>query len=142
MSNKPFFFRWLSGLLVVLLTAGLLLTTCKKPGIVLPPSIEEFVNPPGAAYYITNDPNSVYQIPVGFSTVSSKERTIIYTVVSSTGSEGSQYNFGGSKGTVTVPADSTIGFIDVNGLFAGYSATPGRVDTLVLALSGGDAPPA
>lgn len=121
--------------------AGILLFSvysCKKQETLTPPSASEFVTPTGSltgAYYVQDDPNSVFKIPVGFTTVSDKDRTIQFTYTSSTGAAaGSQYN---APASITIPAGKVLDTLRLNGLFAGYPT--GRVDTVTVQITGGDA---
>jgi hypothetical protein len=116
-------------------------TSCKKQEVTMPPVVAQFVTTSNtASYFIPNDPNSVFKIPVGFTTVSNVDRTINYTVTSPTGAAaGTQYNIP-SSGSIRIPAGQTIDSIQVRGLFAGYPGT--RRDTLVFKITGGDGQPA
>ncbi len=120
----------------VLVTVG-----CKKQETTIPPSLAEFTTSTNtASYFIPNDPNSTYKIPVGFTTASANARTVTYTVTSPTGAAaGSQYTIV-SSGSVTIPAGKTVDSISVKGLFAGYPT--GRRDTLIFKITGGDGQPA
>jgi len=112
---------------------------CKKSELTVPPSLSHFAGQSTAGYFIQNDPNSVYNVTVGVTTVSNVDRTINFTVTSPTGAAaGTQYNL--ATTSVTIPAGQTTANIPVKGLFAGYAGT--RVDTLIFTLSGGGVEPA
>ena len=117
------------------------LVACKKEKTVIPPTIAEFTATAATAnYFIQNTSNSVYKIPVGFTTPSNSDRKVTYTVTSPSGATaGTQYNIV-SSGTITIPAGKTVDSINVNGLFAGFPGT--RKDTLVFKITGGDGTPA
>jgi hypothetical protein len=89
-------------------------------------------------YFINSDPNTVFKIPIGFTTVSNAARTINFTVTSPTGAvEGQQYTVGANS--ITIPAGTAVDSIALKGIFAGYAG--GRKDTLVFTITGGDATP-
>jgi hypothetical protein len=119
----------------------LAVVSCKKEETTIPPAAAAFTASSNTAnYFIQNDPNSVFKIPVGFTTASNAERKITYTVSSPTGAAaGTQYTIP-SSGTVSIPAGKTVDSINVKGLFAGYPT--GRKDTLLFTITGGDGVPA
>lgn len=126
--------------LIAFFTAAMLaLAGCDKDDdVVVPPQLATFTGLNSAVYFVLDDPNSVYQVPVGVSTVSDKDRTINFTVSSPTGAqEGQQYTLGSTS--VTIPAGEAVGYIDVRGIFAGFPQ--GRVDTLRFTLSSGEVAP-
>ncbi|MES2883058.1 MAG: hypothetical protein V4676_12985 [Bacteroidota bacterium] len=127
-------------ILIVAFVLSLVFLGCKKQETTTPPSLAEFTTSTNtASYFIPNDPNSVYKIPVGFTTASNNARTVNYTVSSPTGATaGTQYTIL-SSGSVTIPAGKTVDSISVKGLFAGYPT--GRRDTLIFKITGGDALP-
>lgn len=114
--------------------------SCKKEKIItIPPVLSEFATPPSAIgkYYIKDDPNSVFKIPVGITTPSNVARTVTFSVSSPTGAtEGKQYNLGVTS--ISIPAGTVIDSISLRGIFAGYPA--GRKDTLIFMITGGDIP--
>lgn len=114
-------------------------SSCKKEGKIIPnQSLVHFQNQTTGNYYILNDPNSVYNVPIGSLTVSDKPRTVTYTVSSPTGAvAGTQYTIANS-GSVTIPAGQATTSIPVKGIFANYPT--GRRDTLVFTITGGDEP--
>lgn len=124
---------------VVLMLAGIGIVSCEKDNKIVTPVLASFSSTNAVGnYYITNDPNSVFKIPVGFTTVSSTPRTINFSVTSPTGAvEGQQYNLGMSS--ITIPAGTAVDSIALKGLFNGYAG--GRKDTLVFTITGGDATP-
>jgi hypothetical protein len=127
--------------LLLILIGAMAVVSCEKQETEIPPTVAQFTASTNTgSYFIQNSPNSVFKIPVGFTTVSSAPRTINYTVTSPTGARaGVQYNIP-SAGSITIPAGQTVDSIVVNGLFAGYPA--GRKDTLLFKITGGDGAPA
>jgi hypothetical protein len=135
-------------LLLVLITVGFACT--KKDNTITTTALAEFaydgsgIIPTPAAgapaigsYFIANDPNSVYKIPIGITTVSNVDRTINYTVTSSTGAAaGVQYTI--ASNSIVIPAGKVVDSIAVKGIFAGYPT--GRKDTLTFTITGGDVP--
>lgn len=123
-----------------ILTGGVLLVlfsfiSCKKQGVTISPLQAHFAEESGG-YYVENSTSTVFKVPVGLTTPTTQDRTFNFTVSSPTGAAaGAQYNI--ASNSVTIPAGSAIGYIDVNGIFAGYATD--RKDTLVLTLTGGDA---
>ncbi|MDB5210911.1 MAG: hypothetical protein JWQ30_1738 [Sediminibacterium sp.] len=123
-----------------LLLLSVVLTNCNKldpyPTIV-PPTQANFTNATGGTYYVKNDPNSTFKIPVGITSVSSASRNVTIGVTTSTGAAaGTQYTLPST--TVTIPAGKVVDSLSVKGLFGGYSGT--RVDTLTFSITGGDVP--
>ena len=109
-------------------------TGCKKEdALTIPPEQIHFVGT-AAEYYITNNPNTVFKVPVGLTTPSTSPVTVNYTVSSSTGATpGQQYTLTGSS--ITIPAGKSIDSIPIKGIFSGYPT--GRKDTLTLTITGG-----
>ena len=118
---------------------ALAFASCEKDNKIVTPVLAEFASATTVGnYYINNCPNTVFKIPVGFTTVSNAARTINFSVTSPTGAvEGQQYTLGTTS--VTVPAGTAVDFISLKGIFDGY--TGGRKDTLVFTITGGDATP-
>lgn len=110
------------------------LDACKKNnGIVTAPQAALFTNASvEGTYFIPNDPNTVYKIPVGLTAASGSDVTVDFTVTSPSGAvEGTQYTI--AKKSVTIKAGSTIDSLPVKGLFSGYGS--GRRDTLVIKIT-------
>jgi len=117
----------------------LLIIACKKNTVIItnPPLQSSFAGNPGGAYYIKNDPNSIFKIPVGLTTISDKDTKITVAVSSPTGATaGTQYSL--PSNTVTIPAGKVEDSISIKGLFSGYPGS--RRDTLNFTISGGDVP--
>ncbi|MEO7982677.1 MAG: hypothetical protein ABI688_01220 [Bacteroidota bacterium] len=131
----------ISILIVCVVVAGLIILApgCNKNDpytLITPPEQAHFVNKTVATYYVKNDPNSVYKIPIGLTTTSSSARTVVISVSSSTGAiAGTQYTIPST--TVTIPANSVVDSLAVKGLFAGYPGN--RIDTLTFTITGGSA---
>lgn len=111
--------------------------SCKKDNVInFAPASAEFASPvPLGQYFIKNDPNSVFKIPVGITNVSNVPRTVTFTVTSPTGAtQGQQYTL--ASNSVVIPAGTAVDSISLKGIFAGYPS--GRKDTLVFTITGGD----
>jgi len=122
------------GSLIIILVLG----SCVKQKFTTPELAEFASSSTGnsATYYVADDPNSVFKVPVGITTSAGKDRTIQFTVSSPSGAtEGQQYTIG--TNSVTIPAGQVVDSIPVKGIFAGLGS--GRVDTLIITISGGDA---
>ncbi len=117
------------------------MASCKKTGdndnLTIPPAQANFANLSGGTYYVKNDPNSVYKIPVGTTNVGTTNRNVAISVTSPTGAvSGTQYTLPASS--ATVPAGKALDSFSVKGLFAGYPGN--RIDTLLFTITGGDVP--
>lgn len=127
-----------------LLAAGLLsvavgFNSCKKvDGIVIPnKEVALFSDSKNTgAYFITDDANTVFYIPVGTTVVSNKDRNIQFSITSTSAVEGQQYTV--ANKTVTIPAGQAGDTIPLKGIFGGYPT--GRKDTLTFKITGGDVP--
>ena len=110
--------------------------SCKKDNTINTPVLSEFATPTAIGkYFVKDDPNSVFKIPVGITTVSNKPRTVTFSVSSPTGAvEGQQYNLGTTS--IIIPAGTAQDSISLKGIFEGYAS--GRVDTLIFTITGGD----
>jgi hypothetical protein len=77
--------------------------SCKKNNTVNTPVLSEFATPtPIGKYFIKDDPNSVFKIPVGITTVSNKPRTVTFSVSSQTGTiESQQYSISSTSIPIT-----------------------------------------
>jgi hypothetical protein len=141
MRNKFSLIRRLSSILLFAGFAGIAFTACKKQEITIPPAQTEFVKGTGV-YNIQDTPTTIYHVPFEVTSLSNVDRKVTYKITSSTGAvAGTQYNLPGN-GTATIPADSVGGVIDIKGIYAAYAADPGRIDTLTITFTGGDAQPA
>ncbi|MBL7751655.1 MAG: hypothetical protein JNN29_09720 [Chitinophagaceae bacterium] len=129
-------------LLIYMLVAGSIvsLASCKKNNMVvdkdpLTPSFAKFnVSATTGTYYIksTNDP---YKIPIGFTSVSDKDRVVNIAITTTTGAAaGVQYN---APATFTMPAGKAVDTLLINGLFSGYPSS-NRVDVITITLNDGD----
>lgn len=129
-------YKFSAMLLVAVAVAG-----CKKDNeIAAPAPMAEFAdaaNGNEGKYFILDDPNSVFEIPVGISNVSNVDRTIEFSVSSPTGAEaGTHYTIPGNN--IVVPAGTALAKIPVKGIFANYPT--GRKDILEFTITGGDVP--
>jgi hypothetical protein len=87
-------------------------------------------------YFITNDPNSVFKIPIGISTASNADRVLTFSVSSSSGAvSGQEYTLPDST-SITIPAGTVVDSIPVKGIYSAYAS--GRLDTLIFTITGGD----
>lgn len=112
---------------------GLIVATCKKPGIAIPPSQSTFLNQTSGTYFITA-PGVADTIPIGVTAVTNADRTLSFSVTSPSGAAaGTQYTISPAN-TVTIPANQAIGYIIVQGNYNAYVGTP-RKDTLVFAFT-------
>lgn len=120
------------------ISSSLIITSCKKQGITTPNQEKVGFAKSSDSYLITNDPNSIYKIPVGITAIPNADRKITFTVSSPSGAvSGQQYTLGST--TVTIPAGKTVDSIAVKGLFSGYAGS--RKDTLIFKITGGDVKP-
>jgi len=131
-------YKFLSSVLAIVVIAGVafVLNACKKnDGIVTAPEAALFTNAgQTGTYFVPNDPNTTYSIPVGITAAPGKDVTLNFTVTSPSGAaEGQQYTL--ASKSVTIKAGSTIDTIRLKGLFAGFSS--GRKDTLVFKITSG-----
>jgi len=129
------------GLIAGILSTAVLINGCKKTGdqdnLTVAPTQSDFANITGSTYYVKNDPNSVFKIPIGLTSLRTTATNVTVTVTSPTGAvSGTQYTIPSS--TVTVAAGKALDSLAVKGIFAGYPGS--RVDTLTVTLSGGDVP--
>ncbi|MGC8749902.1 hypothetical protein [Hydrotalea sp.] len=105
---------------------------------ITPPAQATFSNKTDGSYFVMNDPNSVFKIPVGTTNVTNTTRTITVSVTSPTNAAaGVQYNLPSTS--VQIGPGKALDSLPVYGLFSGFSGN--RVDTLVFKISGGDIPP-
>lgn len=127
------------------LTVGLLsllsvvVISCKKDKVVTPDQTVSLFGAGGttSTYLVPEDPNSVFKIGLGITKPANAERRITISITSPTGAvEGSQYTI--SSKTITIPAGKVVDSVSLKGIFAGYPT--GRIDTLVLKITGGDIP--
>ncbi len=125
--------------MIVGATAMVMFAGCDKndniSGVIVPPSVAHFANNTTGAYYVQNDPASVFKVPVGISTVSTSDRKVTFSVTSPTGAGAAQYSIPGGN-TVVIPAGKALDSIAVKGIFAGFPGT--RRDTLTFKITGGD----
>ena len=119
--------------------AGMFLACNKKKDypVDIAPAQAHFNNNSIGSYYIKNDPNSTFKIPVGVTNLSNSSRNITVTVTTTTGATSAQYSVPST--TVTIPAGKAVDSITVKGLFSGYAVA--RIDTLVFTITGGDVTP-
>lgn len=109
------------------------INACKKnDGIKIAPQASLFASAGATgSYFIPNDPNTVYKIPVGLTAPANSDLTIDFSVTSSSATEGQQYTI--AKKSVTIKAGSTVDSIPVKGLFSGFTSS--RRDTLVFKIT-------
>ena len=133
MKNKFCSLYLLSGLLILSL---FFLASCKKEAIVTPNQQLALFATNSGSYFITDDVNTEFKIPVGLTKIPDKDIKIEYTVTSSSAVQGQQYSLAGNS--ITIPAGKTVDSIALKGIFAAYPS--GRTDTLVFKITGGDIP--
>ena len=117
--------------LIAMLFAGL--SGCdKSEPLTVPPSRASFLGVNSGTYYILDDPNSSYAIHVGFTTLSTQDRTISLSLTtSSNAQQGTDYTI--PVTTVTVPAGQLTDSLIIKGIFAGFE--DGHIDTLTFAIT-------
>ena len=81
-----------------------------------------------AMFFIQDEPNQVYNIRIGTTVASDKNRTVNLSLTSSTAQKGVQYDYDATS--VTIPAGQYVADLPIKGLYSGYAA--GNVDTLVV----------
>lgn len=123
--------------LLALVTIGI--AGCKKEDtLVLPPVESHFANQTEGSYFVRDDPNSVFKIPIGLTAASNVDRKIDISITSPTDAvEGTQYIV--EDKIITIPAGKVLDSFAIKGLFDGYPT--GRKDTLVITITGGDVTP-
>ncbi len=123
--------------IAVLVSAMFFLSGCQKDKIITPNTTASLFGSDAGSYFITNDPNSVFKIPLGITRVPDKSISIQFSVSSPSGAvEGLQYTL--ANNTITIPAGQTVDSIALNGIFSAYPT--GRRDTLIFTITGGDVP--
>lgn len=131
-------------LIYLVIATGVLfsLSSCSKNNLVvdkdiLPPSFAKFNTSALIGTYYVSSTGATYKLPIGMTTVSSKDRIVNFTYTSSTGAaSGVQYT---APASVTIPAGKTIDTLRISGLYSGYPLST-RIDSLKVAISGGDVP--
>lgn len=110
-------------------------TACKKTDtIVTVPSQAHFTNETGGSYFVTG-PTVIKKIAIGLTDVSTKDRTISFTVTSPTGAvAGTHYNIIGGN-SKTIPAGKVLDSITIQGVYSQYLAA--RKDTLIFTITDG-----
>ncbi len=117
--------------------------SCKKNNVVLdqspliPLEAARFLMVPTVSnnYYnydilATPAPGSVFNLPIGVTTVSNVDRKVMFTITSRTAVSGVQYT---APTEVTIKAGKAIDTLRIQGLFAGYPS--GRKDTLKIKIT-------
>jgi len=104
------------------------------------PALSEFASSPTknkGAYFISSDPQTAFKVPIGITTTANKDRVINFTVTSPSGAvAGTQYTI--ASNSITIPAGKVEDSIEVKGIYSAYA--PGKIDTLIFTISGGDVP--
>lgn len=110
------------------------LTSCDKSEpyeTKIPPPLAHFGGPEVQTYAVVSASTAPYRILIGTTDVSDVDRTITFTVTSSTGATaGTHYTLDNTTGSVTIPAGEAAAYVNVQGIFAPYDDT-GRKDTLI-----------
>lgn len=126
-------------LLSLALLTSVLMFSCTKDKINTPNQLVSlFSGPTGSAsYFVTDDSEGEFKIPVGLTQIPGKDIKIEFTVSSPSGAvQGQQYTL--AANSITIPAGKTVDTIHLKGLFDGYANS--RKDTLVFKITGGDIP--
>ena len=121
------------------------ITSCKKNNVVLdqapliPLEAARFLMVPTVSnnYYNfdilkTPSPGTVYNLPVGVTTVSNVDRKVSFTITSRTAAAGVQYT---APAELIIKAGKALDTLKIQGLFAGYPS--GRKDTLKIKITSG-----
>ncbi|MEO6228864.1 MAG: hypothetical protein ABJB11_16670 [Ferruginibacter sp.] len=127
----------------IVLSGVMLLASCKKNNLVLDrdplthPEAARFLLYPTAAnsFYAYNilelpSPGSVFNLPVGVTTVSNVDRKVKFTFSSLRAVAGVQYT---APTEITIKAGKALDTLKIQGLFAGYTST--RIDTLKIKIT-------
>lgn len=84
------------------------------------------------SYYVQNDPNSSFTVPIGTTNVSNSDRQVTVNVTSTSGAvAGTHYTLPAT--TVTIPGGEAVADFTIKGIFAPYAG--GDRDTLRLTLA-------
>lgn len=84
------------------------------------PALSSFSNEVTHGFYVTNSNSSIDTIVVGVTTISGAARTIDFSVdEASTAVSGTHFTI--ESATVTIPANSAVGYILVKGIYSGFS---------------------
>jgi len=131
--KKSFLYTLFASLLLVGLSA------CEKEvneDIVTPPDAVKFAtNNLTGTYSITNSANTQYIIPIGFTTVSSTDRTVQLEYTTKAGTvRGTHFN---APESITVPAGQASANLVVVGNYGAFPA--GVAEVLTVKVKGGDA---
>jgi hypothetical protein len=136
--NKLLFYTFFAGIAIFSLTS------CEKNNLVIgkqviPPAYVKFNTVTASdtigTYYIKST-NAPFKIPIGVTNVSDKDRTINFSYSSSTAVQGQQYT---APASIVIPAGQALDSLAISGISAGFDV-PGRIDTLKIAITGGDVP--
>lgn len=121
-------------LMAVAVVGIALLTACREKDVtVFPAAVAHFQNQTGGSFFILTAA-SVYNVPVGITTVSNKARTLTVSYSSPTSATvGTHFT---APLSITIPAGATVANLPITPVFAQYTA--GRKDTLVVTMNGGD----
>jgi hypothetical protein len=123
----------------------LTIASCKKNNLVvdqdplIPLEAARFLMVPTASnnYYNYNileipAPGSVFNIPIGVTTVSNVDRKVSFTYTSNRAVAGAQYT---APAEITIKAGQAVDTLRIQGLFGGYPS--GRIDTLKIKITSG-----
>jgi len=136
--NKIPFYTFFAGM------ALLSLASCEKNNLVIgkdviPPAYVKFntvtATDTSGTYFIKSN-NAPFKIPIGITNVSDKDRTIQFSYSSTTAVQGQQYT---APQSIVIPAGKSLDSLTITGITAGFDI-PGRIDTVKIAITGGDVP--
>jgi len=132
MRNKLLF------VLAFLAVAVVTIVSCNKgKDIIQHPTYSEFATPVlTSQYYVRNIPNTQFKIPIGLTNVAKTDTKITISDSSRTAVNGTQYTI--DTKTITIPAGKATDSVTLKGIYSAYP--PGRVDTIYLKITSGDAP--
>jgi hypothetical protein len=126
----------------------LLLASCDKTKpyeIVTPSSEAHFIGKDVQVYAVETDPVPAYNVVIGTTDVSDKDRVVKFKITSPSGAvAGTQYTISGvgadGIGSVTIKAKEALASVTVQAIYSAY--TTGRKDSLIFNIIESDVKPA
>lgn len=98
------------------------------------PALVSFTDGTASTFYVQDIANPVDTIVVGVTSISGSDRTVNFVIDdNSSAVAGTHYNISGTS--VTIPANSSEGYIVVEGIYDGFA---GETRSLMLKVTGGD----
>lgn len=121
---------------VVLFASAFMIQGCDKTKPyegVTPPYQVHFVGDAVRLVNISSDPAPTVELQVGTTVNGTDARSVTYNISSPSGAVAGTHYTIGTTGTVTIPANQSIGTIDIHPIYSAYAT--GRRDTLLFTLS-------